>query len=71
MNLSHSAFATQHPLEKTALRIAPYHLRHHLIIRISDQCATHEDKHLHALAKNNDLLYINLLDPFEVNPDPK
>ncbi len=71
MKLSDSSFTTQHPLEKTALCLAPYRLRHHLIIRISDQCATHADKHLHALAKNNDLLYINLLDPFEINPDPK
>lgn len=70
INFSEKAFSRQHPLENTALRLAPYRLHHSLIIRISDQCVSENDKHVHALAKNNDLLYINLLDPFEIHPDP-
>ena len=47
-----------------------YRIRHHLIIRVSDQLISTKQPHLQALAKCNDVLYCHLLDPFEYDADP-
>lgn len=63
--------ATGYPTpEQTAMILNTYRIRHHLIIRISDQLITTPQPHLQALAKCNDVLYCHLLDPFEYDADP-
>lgn len=46
-----------------------HHIKHHSIIWISDQFPSGEDKQLHALARENDVLWIQLFDPFEVHAE--
>jgi hypothetical protein len=45
------------------------HCRHHLIVWISDQFVTPADSSICALAKTNDIVFITLFDPFEMNAD--
>ena len=56
--------------EETACLLHQYRIRHHLIIRVSDQLISTPQPHLQALAKCNDVLYCHLLDPFEYDADP-
>jgi len=56
--------------EETACLLHQYRIRHHLIIRVSDQLISTKQPHLQALAKCNDVLYCHLLDPFEYDADP-
>lgn len=68
--LQNTAFQWTQSLQEAALLLQKYRLHNHLIVWVSDQCMNESDHALHALAKENDLLYIHLFDPFEVNPDP-
>lgn len=46
--------------------LAHQHVKHHLILRISDQLVTAVQKSIHGLARTNDVIRIHLFDPFEV-----
>ena len=45
--------------------IQKHHLHHHLILWISDTPVRADEQILHAIATKNDLLYLQLFDPFE------
>lgn len=66
----HTILAEHGATKKSSLQAAiayleHQHLKHHLIIWVSDHLVTLEDKHLHGLARTNDLIRVHLFDPFE------
>lgn len=69
--ISENNFSWTNNAEQTALLLNQYRIRHHLIVRISDQLISTPQPHLQALATCNDVLYCHLLDPFEYDARPE
>lgn len=57
--------------DQVARQLHAYRIRHQLIVWVSDEIISGPQPHLQALATHNDIVYCTVLDPFEIDANPR